>query len=71
MIVGRKIETYLETVCRGPRDFVVTKHALVRDLHATKGWRTIVHRRERQERDTAPDRREVQSNTVVAYEARR
>jgi hypothetical protein len=67
MIVGRKIETYLETVCRGPRDFIVTKHAVVEDLHATKGWRTIVHHRERQARTAPPSWREVADNRASEY----
>lgn len=45
MIVGHKTDTYL-TVQRRDHGghFIVIKHAVVNELHATKGWRTIVHR---------------------------
>lgn len=70
MVTGRKIETFLTFAQRGAQ-FVVTKHAVVSDLHPTKGWRTIARHKEHQVRSSAPDRAEIAANTSTLFEGRR
>jgi hypothetical protein len=72
MIVGRKIETSLTS--RRDYDaggFLVTKSAVVSELHATKGWRTIARHKEQQRRDRSPSWIEVKDNTATVYERRK
>lgn len=70
MSAGRRIETYL-TVQQSGRLFRVTKHAIVQDLHPTKGWRTISRQKEIQLRDRAPSKAEIEANKASLFEARK
>lgn len=68
MSVGRKIETFL-TVQQSGRVFLVTKHAIVQDLHPTKGWRTIARHKDQQVRARRPSKAEIDANKAVLFEA--
>lgn len=73
MIVGHKIDTYL--TARGFRgNYVITEHAEVRELHPTKGWRLINHRRKDQTVGRMPSAKEwraCHSETFVPTERER
>jgi hypothetical protein len=70
MSAGRRIETYLTVRQAGPA-FIVTKHAVVQDLHPTKGWRTVAHHKESQSRDRQPSKAEIEANKASLFEARK
>ena len=64
-IVGRKTDSYLTAVKPNyGRPWIVTKHTVVNELHATKGWRTVQHRREQQTRSKLPSMK--RSNRSIA-----
>lgn len=69
MSAGRKIETFLTFVQAGSM-FRVTKHAVVSDLHPTKGWRVVHRDKEHQIRDRAPSKAELVAETVTVFERR-
>lgn len=75
MRAGRKIETYLTVQevrsAFSATRFVVTKHAVVKDLHPTKGWRRIAHHRDVQGRTSPPSKAEIDANTVTLFEGRK
>jgi hypothetical protein len=67
MIVGHKIDTYLTAKRYGSRAFTITEHVEVRELHATKGWRHISHRRKAQAVTKLPFPAEWKACTTSTY----
>lgn len=74
MIVGHKTDTYLTTRWQWSNMFnrlIVTKHTVVNELHATKGWRTVRHDRKERIRTIKPTIAELRLNDVTTFERRR
>jgi hypothetical protein len=68
-IVGRKTETYLTALRRGYGEpWVITKHTIVTELHATKGWRPVLKHKETQSRKALPTVKEWRLNDVTTFE---
>jgi hypothetical protein len=74
MIVGHKTVTYLTTRWQWSNMFnrrIVTKHTVVSELHATKGWRTVHRHRQSQIRAKRLHSREWRLNHTTTFEHRR
>lgn len=68
-IVGRKTETYLTAEQRDyGGHWEVTKHTIVNELHATKGWRTIMRHQQTQKRKRPPFTSEREAHTTSRFE---
>lgn len=71
-IVGVKIETYLTGVGHDyGRRWIITRHTVVNELHATKGWRTISHHKKEQIRRDRPSTKEWRLNDVTTFKRTR
>lgn len=72
-IVGHKTETFLTAERRTERrdysvHWIVTKHTIITELHATKGWRQTMHHKETQRRRKLPSVKEWRLNDVTTFE---
>jgi hypothetical protein len=68
-IVGHKTETYLTAEQRDYGEhWIVTKHTIITELHATKGWRQTMHHKETQRRRKLPSVKEWRLNDVTTFD---
>lgn len=67
-IVGHAVETSLTSVQAGRGRYTVTKHTFIRELHATKGWRTKQHSTHTIEADRAPRAEDSKEHTTHIFQ---
>lgn len=67
-IVGHKTESYLIAERVFDKPWTVTRHVIVTELHATKGWRKISHQRRTHVRTRLPSIKEWRLNDVTKFE---